>query len=69
VETPVVVADQAAAAGVDLADVDQADLADVDQADVDQADLADVDQADLAESDVVVDLVATKKTPVSSSAS
>jgi hypothetical protein len=64
VETPVVVADQAAAADVDLADVDQADLADVDQ-----ADLADVDQADLAESDVVVDLVATKKTQVSSSAS
>jgi N-acetylmuramic acid 6-phosphate (MurNAc-6-P) etherase len=59
VETPVVVADQAAAAGVDQADL----------ADVDQADLADVDQADLAESDVVVDLVATKKTPVSSSAS
>jgi hypothetical protein len=61
VETPVVVADQAAAADVDLAGVDLAD--------VDQADLADVDQADLAESDVVVDLVATKKTPVSSSAS
>ena len=74
------VADQAAAAGVDQADlvadqaaaagVDQADLVDVALADlVDVALAADVAPVDLAANDVVVDLVVMMKTQVSSSAS